>query len=108
MINNYNRKDIFISLLFGIILCLPITGFIFGFISCSDCENTFFGFLGRVFIGFVYTFITIITFGEPWKTEAGIATTNIRIYVLLSFVIITTITYLYRKRKRNKTAANKV
>jgi cytochrome b561 len=107
-----NNKILFISLLIGTILCLPISGFIYGFISCSDCENSFFGFLGRIFIGLVHVPITVITLGRPWDNEAGTSATDIRIYVFIAFIIITGIAYLYLNRRRiikkRKTAANNI
>ncbi len=96
----FQKKSVIISFLIGTFFCLPVSGFIYGFISCSDCENSFYGFLGRLFIGLVHIPITIITLGEPWNNEAGTSATDIRIYVIIALIIIAVISYLFLTRKR--------
>ncbi len=95
-------NDLVISLVIGIIACFPVSGFIFGFINCSDCKNSILGFLGRIFIGFIYSFLSIITLGKPWNNEGGTSATDIRLYVLITFLVISGIIFLYRKRKGNR------
>jgi len=97
-----NKSKVFASTLFGLILCLPITGFIHGFIACRDCGNGFGGFLGRLFIGLVQSFNTVITMGKPWQTEAGINFIDLRLWVLLTFVLLAMSIYALTTRHKRK------
>ncbi|MAX82351.1 MAG: hypothetical protein CL843_19505 [Crocinitomicaceae bacterium] len=93
------RNKLLISLVTGIVLSLPVTGFIYGFFACSDCRDGISGFFWRIFIGVIHLFLNIITLGKPWKDESGISSTNLRPYVLLAVVLIAIITYLILSRK---------
>lgn len=95
-----NKSKAFAASTFGLILCLPVTGFIHGFIACEDCGRGFGGFLGRLFIGLVQSFNTVITFGKPWKTEAGISYIDLRLWVLFTFVLISSLIYFFLTFKK--------
>lgn len=96
------KKDIKISALLGFLLCLPVSGFIYGFIKCSDCGNGVSSILGRTFIGLVHIFLNIVTLGKPYDTEGGTSSTNIRIYVFITFVMLTTLIYLIKSYKKSE------
>ena len=97
------KKNILKSLIISSILALPITGFFYGFINCKDCENSISGFLGRFFIGFIESFLAIITLGKPWINEAGTTSINLRGYALLVFAVLFLIFLFYFKKKDLKT-----
>jgi|GEM_PF-2688596 len=71
------KKDLKISALLGLLLCLPVSGFVYGFIKCSDWGIGVSSVLGRVFIGAAHIFLNIITLGKLYDNEGGISSTNI-------------------------------
>ena len=91
-----------LSLGFALYFSFPITGFIHGLISAKGCDNGIVGLLERIFIGFIGAFTTLITLGAPWNDESGSTSTNIRIYVLITFILLSILFYLmilfFRKR----------
>lgn len=94
MEKNVNRKqNLMISSGIGLLFSFPITGFIYGFLVCKDCGDGISGFLGRIFIGFVELVLTTITLGKPYDNEACSSSTDLRLYVLLVFIVITFFTY---------------
>jgi hypothetical protein len=96
-----HKKALKTSLIIGAIVCLPLTGFIYGFIICSDCESGLTGLLGRTFLGMLYAFFTIFSLGKPWTGGGIITSVNLRLYVLLVFLVISLITYfIIRSRKK--------
>ena len=99
---NFKKQNLLMSSLIGLLLSLPITGFVYGFFACKDCGDGFSGFLWRIFIGIVETFLTIITLGKPWDNEGGNSSTNLRLYVLLTAIVIAVIVYLIRDRANRK------
>lgn len=97
-----NKPKAIAATAFCLILCLPVTGFIYGFISCIDCRKGIGGFLGRIFIGLIGILNTVITLGRPWETEAGTDFTDIRLWVLLTFALLTVGIYLLTTRHKRK------
>ncbi|MEO8760181.1 MAG: hypothetical protein ABI388_03625 [Bacteroidia bacterium] len=97
------QNNLIISAAIGASTALPLTGFIYGMIVCQGCNMGIEGFLGRIFVGIVEMFLTIITLGCPVDNEGGTSSTNLRGYVLICFVVVAGITYLIRSRKTNKT-----
>jgi hypothetical protein len=94
------KTDLKASLIISTITSLPLTGFIYGFIICSDCGNGISGFPGRILLGFLYSFFTLISLGKPWVGGGVITSTNLRLYVLLSFLIIFVVIYAFRVLKQ--------
>ena len=92
-----------IALSIGLGSCLPLTGFIYGMYACQDCGTGVTGVLGRIIIGFVHVFLTIITLGVPPNNEGGASGTNLRLYVFITFVVVSALTYLIIARKKDKT-----
>jgi hypothetical protein len=100
--SNDTHVRLLLSSIFGLIICLPATGFVYGLVVC-DCGHDFFGqTLGRVFVGFVEAFVTSITLGKPWNNEGGTSSTNIRLFVVLGFFLIATTIYFLLGRSRKK------
>lgn len=99
---NNITKDFLISFVLSISFCLPITGFIYGFFNCIDCSNSISGFLGRIFIGIIEAFLTTITFGKPWQNEGGSSFIDLRMYVLLCFVILLSLVFFTLRTKLKK------
>ncbi|MCB9311082.1 MAG: hypothetical protein H6567_13585 [Lewinellaceae bacterium] len=110
MKQHFKKKYLFIAASNGLVLSLPVTGFVFGFISCSDCENSISGFLGRLFIGLVYLVLNTFSLGQPLKNESGGSSYDLRFYTFICALCISILVFLtiiiYRKFK--KTAANRV
>lgn len=102
-----SRKYFKISLIISSIACLPLTGFIYGFIICSDCGNGFESITGRIFLGFIYTFFTILSFGKPWIGGGVLSHVNLRPYVLLSFILIFVLVYTVLILQKNRKQINK-
>ena len=100
-IQNSKKKSIIISLLAGLMLSFPLTGFVYGLFACSDCGNGVSGIAGRIFIGFVEAVLTTITLGAPWDNEGGTTSTNLKLYVLITFVIVFFCFYLVKIRKKD-------
>ncbi len=96
------KRNLLLSIGAGLFLSLPITGFIYGFIICKDCKDGFLGIIERSVIGVIHAFLTTVTLGKPWDNEAGSSSTNIRIYVLLTFIIVTVMTFMILKFKKKK------
>lgn len=95
---SFRKQNFVISSVIGLLLSLPVTGFIYGFFACKDCGDGFSGFLGRIFIGIVEIFLTIFTLGKPWDNEGGTSSTNLRLYVLLTALVISILVYFIRSR----------
>jgi len=85
--------------LLGLITSFPLTGFIYGFFACENCGNGPLGVFGKIFIGLVEGVLTTITFGAPWKNEGGGSSTNLRLYVLIAFLVLTILFYMKQKSK---------
>lgn len=94
----FRKQNLVIPSLIGLLLSLPVTGFIYGFFACTDCGDGFSGFWGRIFIGIVETFLTIFTLGKPWNNEGGTSSTNLRLYVLLTAIVISILVFFIRTR----------
>lgn len=92
----------FIPLALSAILCLPVTGFIYGFFACTGCGSGISGLLGRVFIGIIAVFNTVFTLGAPYDNEGGTSSTNIRPYVLLTFVLLFLLFFVLQSYKSYK------
>jgi len=99
--SNEKLTRIILSVLLGLLLSLPVTGFIYGFIVCVGCDDGISGFFSRIVVGFVESILTTITLGEPWNNEGGTSSTDLRLYVLLAFLILTIGIYwiMYRNKK---------
>ena len=100
-----NLNYVLISAAIGAGSALPLTGFIYGLIACQGC-NGITGNLGRIFVGIVEMFLTTITLGCPPNNERGTSSTNLRPYVLLTFIVVTAITYFIMSPKKRKTQNN--
>lgn len=98
MKKKFRGQNFIISTGVGLLFSLPVTGFVYGFFACIDCGNGILGFFGRVFTGIVGAFLTIITLGKPWNNEGGTSNTNLRLYALLTFIIITLLIFLILNR----------
>lgn len=99
--SNWRRSLITILILFA--ASFPVTGFIYGIFACTDCGGGARGAIGRTFIGFVEAILTTITLGAPWNNEAGNSSTNLRFYVLITFICflsLSLISRLVRKRRQ--------
>lgn len=101
-----DRKILTTSVIVGILVSFPITGFIYGFSVCENCDNSFVSLLTRVFTGFVEAILTTITLGASWDNEGGTISTNLRFYVFLCSVFFVFIFYLFQKRNQNKSDHN--
>ena len=111
MEKNINRTQNFIiSSGIGLLFSLPVTGFVYGFLVCKDCGEGISGILGRIFIGFVELILTTVTLGKPYDNEGGTSSTNLRLYVILAFIVITFFMYQIlnriQKNKINRTRKN--
>ncbi len=100
LITSLNLSNLLIAVTVGLIASLFGTGFVYGFFACSDCGWGVGGMLGRVWIGIVHAFLTIISFGKPWTNEGGTTSVNLQPYVLLVFIFMA---YLIYRRLRPKT-----
>ena len=96
------RKKIKTAFIISTLACLPFTGFIYGFVVCSDCGVGFKSILGRIFLGLIYAFFTVISFGKPWTGGGIISSVNLRLYVLLAFILIFLVVYFIMLLKQNK------
>jgi hypothetical protein len=78
-------------------------------IVCQGCNTGIMGFLGRIFVGIVEMFLTTITLGCPLNNEGGTSSTNLRPYVLVTFIVVTAIAYfiMSRKKRKSETENNK-
>lgn len=100
MLTQTQKTNVVLSVLIALVACLPATGFVYGMATCKDCGGSIFGqTLGRIFIGLVGAVLTSITFGKPWDNEAGTTSTNLRIYVVLAFLLIAAGIYFWRRAK---------
>jgi hypothetical protein len=100
MLSKKDKIRTIISLLVGLILCLPLTGFIYGVFACKDCTRGLLSqTIGRVFIGFVEAVLTTLTLGKPWADEAGHPGNNLRPYVIAVWLLIALVTYFMRRKK---------
>ena len=95
-----NINNLLIAAVIGAGSALPLTGFIYGLIACQDCHGVT-GIFGRIFVGIVEMFLTTITLGCPADNEGGTSSTNLRPYVLVTFIAVTVIAYLIMSRKQN-------
>lgn len=94
MEKNINKKqNLIISSGVGLLFSFPVTGFTYGFFVCKDCGEGISGILGRIFIGFVELVITTVTLGKPFDNEGGTSSTNLRLYVILTFIVLTFLMY---------------
>jgi hypothetical protein len=101
---NYTRKTnpLILSGILGLVFSFPVTGFIYGVFACKDCGNGASGIIGRAFIGLVEAVLTTITFGAPWDNEGGSTSTNLRVYVLITFLILSILFYLKQRAKQKR------
>jgi|GEM_PF-7062259 len=93
--------------IFGALLCVPVTGFLYGLFACTSCGSGISGILFRIILGIVHVFSTIIGLGKPWNSAAGTSGTNLRPFILLTAVLITIIVFLFldaARRKKEKKA----
>lgn len=97
-----DKKNLITSAIIAILLSFPLTGFIYGFFVCKDCGEGIYGFVSRIFIGFIEAILTTITLGAPWDNEGATTSTNLRFYVFLTALIITLLLFFIQKRKQNK------
>lgn len=102
-VTNLDLSNLIIAVIVGLIASLVVTGFVYGFFACSDCGWGFGGMLGRVWIGIVHAFLTVITFGKPWTNEGGTSTVNLQPYVLVVFILMAYL--IYRRLQGPKTVS---
>jgi hypothetical protein len=97
------KQNLIISSGIGLLFSFPVTGFVYGFLVCKDCGEGISGILGRIFIGLVELILTTITLGKPYDNEGGTSITNLRLYIILTFVVITLFMYQILNRiQKNK------
>lgn len=101
--NIIKTENLILSSGIGLLFSFPVTGFIYGFLVCKDCGEGVSGILGRIFIGFVELILTTVTLGKPYDNEGGTSSTNLRLYVLFTFIVITFFMYLILNRIQKKT-----
>ena len=89
-------------MILSVLACLPLTGFIYGFMICSDCGTGIESVFGRTFVGAIYSFFTVLSLGKPWTGGGVITNTNLRPYVLLTFIVLFIISFLLMEVKRRK------
>lgn len=101
MTNNHkpNSKLLFTASIIGLLLSFPVTGFMYGFVGCTDCGEGSSGIAGRLFIGLVEALLTTTTLGMPSNNEGGSSNTNLRLYVFITFIIITLLAYKVLNKK---------
>ena len=96
------RKKIKTAIIISALACLPFTGFIYGFVVYSDWRASFKSILRRIFLGLIYAFFMVFSFGKPWTGGGIISSVNLRLYVLLAFILIFLIVYCIMLLKQNK------
>lgn len=101
--NIIKTENLILSSGVGLLFSFPVTGFVYGFLVCKDCGEGISGILGRIFIGFVELILTTVTLGKPYDNEGGTSSTNLRLYVILAFIVITFFMYLILNRIQKKT-----
>ena len=92
--NKLPREIIIKSLVYSLVICFPISGFIWGFFGCTDCG---YNLLWRLFFGIVGIVTATLALGhdfERWKPITAIYILDIIVFIISFFIF-----YIYNKRK---------
>lgn len=93
---------VLISVLIGIIVSFPLTGFIHGFITASGTSESFFETLkGRSIIGLFEAIANTVSYGSPFG-DGHPANINVRIYTFITAIVVAYFIYYKLSKKRNK------
>ena len=99
-----STEHVFTALFISVLMCLPITGFLYGLNTCKDCESgLIINTLNRVFLGFKEAFNTTITLGMPTNDDANFTNTiNMRPFAFLIFICLSLVIYLKLQSKKTE------
>ena len=85
-------------------ISFPITVFIYGSLSTVvGGWILLISILLRFLSGLLYAFINVITLGQPWDDEAGVNSTDIRLFVFLMYLFLNVAYYcVYGRTTKNQ------